>query len=259
MNTTAENFLRLVKIMDELREQCPWDKKQTIHSLRPMTLEEVYELCDAIIQNDWQNMKEELGDVLLHILFYSRIAQENNEFNINDVINTICEKLIIRHPHIYGDVSVKDENDVKRNWEQIKLKQGKKESVLSGVPKTLPAVIKATRMQEKAKQVGFEWKKIEDVWEKVNEEIHELQAAIKANQQQQIEEEFGDVLFSLINYARFLNIDAEAALEKTNQKFKNRFQQIESIAKTQGKTLTEMSLEEMDTIWNQIKKLPNNT
>lgn len=259
MNTTAENFLRLVKIMDELREQCPWDKKQTIHSLRPMTLEEVYELCDAIIQNDWQNMKEELGDVLLHILFYSRIAHENNAFNINDVINTICEKLITRHPHIYGDVIVKDENDVKRNWEQIKLKQGKKESVLSGVPKTLPAVIKATRMQEKAKQVGFEWKKIEDVWEKVNEEILELQTAIKANQQQQIEVEFGDVLFSLINYARFLNVDAEAALEKTNQKFKNRFQQIEAIAKTQGKSLTDMSLEEMDAIWNKIKKLPNNT
>jgi MazG family protein len=259
MNNTAENFLRLVKIMDELREQCPWDKKQTIHSLRPMTLEEVYELCDAIIQNDWQNMKEELGDVLLHILFYSRIAHENNAFNINDVINTICEKLITRHPHIYGDVIVKDENDVKRNWEQIKLKQGKKESVLSGVPKTLPAVIKATRMQEKAKQVGFEWKKIEDVWEKVNEEILELQTAIKANQQQQIEVEFGDVLFSLINYARFLNVDAEAALEKTNQKFKNRFQQIEAIAKTQGKSLTDMSLEEMDAIWNKIKKLPNNT
>jgi len=259
MNNTAENFLRLVKIMDELREQCPWDKKQTIHSLRPMTLEEVYELCDAIIQNDWQNMKEELGDVLLHILFYSRIAHENNAFNINDVINTICEKLITRHPHIYGDVIVKDEHDVKRNWEQIKLKQGKKESVLSGVPKTLPAVIKATRMQEKAKQVGFEWKKIEDVWEKVNEEILELQTAIKANQQQQIEVEFGDVLFSLINYARFLNVDAEAALEKTNQKFKNRFQQIEAIAKTQGKSLTDMSLEEMDAIWNKIKKLPNNT
>ncbi|MBX2931480.1 MAG: nucleoside triphosphate pyrophosphohydrolase [Chitinophagaceae bacterium] len=254
MNTTAENFLRLVKIMDELREQCPWDKKQTIHTLRPMTIEEVYELCEAIINEDWNNIKEELGDVLLHILFYSRIAKEENKFDIHDVINTICEKLIIRHPHIYGNVKVENEDDVKRNWEKIKIKEGAKESVLSGVPKTLPAVIKATRMQEKVKQVGFEWSNKEDVWKKVEEEMGELKEAIKSNKQEHIEEEFGDILFSLINYARFLKVDAEGALEKTNQKFLQRFQSLELIAKEKGKILSEMSLAEMDEIWNDIKK-----
>jgi len=254
MNTTAENFLRLVKIMNELREQCPWDKKQTIHTLKPMTLEEVYELCDAIINEDWNNIKEELGDVLLHILFYSRIAKEENKFDINDVIEAISKKLITRHPHIYGDVKVENEDDVKRNWEKIKLNEGVKKSILSGVPNTLPAVVKATRIQEKVKQVGFEWSNINDVWKKVEEEVGELKVAIKTNQQQDIEEEFGDVLFSLINYARFLKIDAESALEKTNQKFIKRFKSIESIASERGKSLSDMSLEEMDEIWNEVKK-----
>ncbi len=254
MNTTAENFLQLVNIMDELREQCPWDKKQTIHTLKPMTLEEVYELCDAIINEDWNNIKEELGDVLLHILFYSRIAKEENKFDINDVIEAISKKLITRHPHIYGDVKVENEDDVKRNWEKIKLKEGVKKSILSGVPNALPAVVKATRIQEKVKQVGFEWSNINDVWKKVEEEMGELKVAIKTNQQQDIEEEFGDVLFSLINYARFLKIDAESALEKTNQKFIRRFKSIESIAVERGKNLSDMSLEEMDEIWNEVKK-----
>lgn len=253
-NSLSNNFLRLVKIMDELREQCPWDKKQTIHSLRPMTIEELYELTDAITNEDWNNIKEELGDMLLHLLFYSRIAKEENKFLLNDVIDAICEKLIVRHPHIYGNVKVNDENDVKRNWEKIKLKEGQKKSVLSGVPKSLPALIKATRMQEKAKQVGFEWENKEDVWKKVEEEMNELQEAIFNKQQQAIEEELGDVLFSLINYARFLKVDAESALEKTNQKFLKRFQSIESIAIQQGKALSDMSLEEMDAIWNEVKK-----
>ncbi|MCZ2224917.1 MAG: nucleoside triphosphate pyrophosphohydrolase [Chitinophagales bacterium] len=258
MNTTAENFLRLVKIMDELREQCPWDKKQTIHTLRPMTLEEVYELCEAIINEDWNNIKEELGDVLLHILFYSRIAKEENKFDINDVIEAISKKLITRHPHIYGDVKVENEDDVKRNWEKIKLKEGVKKSILSGMPNTLPAVVKATRIQEKVKQVGFEWSNISDVWKKVEEEINELKVAIKNKQKQDIEEEFGDVLFSLINYARFLKIDAESALEKTNQKFIKRFQSIEEVVKQRGKLLTEMNLEEMDEIWNEVKNKKHN-
>ncbi|GMV77069.1 MAG: nucleoside triphosphate pyrophosphohydrolase [Chitinophagaceae bacterium] len=253
-NSLSNNFLRLVKIMDELREQCPWDKKQTIHSLRPMTIEELYELTDAITNEDWNNIKEELGDMLLHLLFYSRIAKEENKFLLNDVIDAICEKLIVRHPHIYGNVKVNDENDVKRNWEKIKLKEGQKKSVLSGVPKSLPALIKATRMQEKAKQVGFEWENKEDVWKKVEEEMNELQEAIFNKQQQAIEEELGDVLFSLINYARFLKVDAESALEKTNQKFLKRFQSMESIAIQQGKALSDMSLEEMDAIWNEVKK-----
>ncbi len=253
-NSLSNNFLRLVKIMDELREQCPWDKKQTIHSLRPMTIEELYELTDAITNEDWNNIKEELGDMLLHLLFYSRIAKEENKFLLNDVIDAICEKLIVRHPHIYANVKVNDENDVKRNWEKIKLKEGQKKSVLSGVPKSLPALIKATRMQEKAKLVGFEWENKEDVWKKVEEEMNELQEAIFNKQQQAIEEELGDVLFSLINYARFLKVDAESALEKTNQKFLKRFQSMESIAIQQGKALSDMSLEEMDAIWNEVKK-----
>ena len=254
MDTLSNSFLKLVQIMNELREQCPWDKKQTIHTLKPMTLEEVYELCDAIINEDWNNIKEELGDVLLHILFYSRIAKEENKFDINDVIEAISKKLITRHPHIYGDVKVENEDDVKRNWEKIKLKEGVKKSILSGVPNALPAVVKATRIQEKVKQVGFEWSNINDVWKKVEEEMGELKVAIKTNQQQDIEEEFGDVLFSLINYARFLKIDAESALEKTNQKFIRRFKSIESIAVERGKNLSDMSLEEMDEIWNEVKK-----
>ena len=244
--------------MDELREKCPWDKKQTIHTLRSMTLEETYELADAITDNDWKGIREELGDLLLHILFYSKIGVEEEKFTLEEVITGISEKLIIRHPHIYGDVKVSDEEDVKRNWERIKIKEGKK-SVLSGVPPSLPAVVKATRIQEKAKQVGFEWENKDDVWKKVEEEMQELQEAIAEKDQEHIEEEFGDVLFSLINYARFLQVDAEGVLEKTNKKFIRRFQQMESIATESGKSLTEMNLEEMDAIWNKVKKQNTNT
>lgn len=254
-NTLSDSFLRLVKIMDELRAQCPWDKKQTIHTLRPLTIEETYELADAITNNDWQNLKEELGDVLLHIIFYSKIGSEEKQFELEDVINGICEKLIVRHPHIYGDVKVNGEEDVKKNWEQIKLQTGKKKTVLGGVPAGLPAVVKATRIQEKAKQVGFEWENKEDVWKKVEEEIGELHDAVTSNNQEHIEEEFGDVLFSLINYARFLKVDAEGVLEKTNQKFIKRFVQMEQIANTKGKALAAMTLEEMDAIWNEVKKI----
>ena len=255
MQTLADSFLQLVQIMDDLREKCPWDKKQTIHTLRPLTLEETYELADAITDNDFKGIKEELGDVLLHILFYAKIGTEQQQFTLQEVIEGISEKLIVRHPHIYADVVVKDEEDVKRNWEQIKLKTGNKKSVLSGVPKALPAVVKATRIQEKAKQVGFEWDNKEDVFKKVQEEISELQEAIIEENQEHIEEEFGDVLFSLINYARFLQIDAEGALEKTNKKFIYRFQQIEAIAAERGKALQDMTLGEMDAIWNEVKLL----
>lgn len=252
-NETAGSFLRLVKIMDELREQCPWDKKQTIHSLRSMTIEETYELADAISNNNWQDIKEELGDLMLHILFYSRIGKEQNQFQLKEVLDGICEKLITRHPHIYGNVEVKDEEDVKRNWEKIKLKEGKT-SALSGVPVSLPALVKATRIQEKARQVGFEWHDVKEVWDKVEEEMQELQQAVTSGNQNHIEEEFGDLMFSLINYARFLKIDAEGALEQTNKKFIHRFQQMETMAASVGKLLHEMSLEEMDAIWNEIKK-----
>lgn len=248
-----ENFERLVNIMDDLREKCPWDKKQTIQTLRQMTIEETYELADAITDKDWDGIKEELGDILLHVLFYARIAKEQNQFTLNDVLESICNKLIVRHPHIYGDVKVNDEEDVKKNWEKIKLKEGKA-SVLSGVPVSLPAVVKATRIQEKAKQVGFEWKQKEDVWLKVEEEMQELQQAVNNNNSAEVEEELGDVLFSLVNYARFLNTDAENALEKTNKKFINRFTKMEAAAKAEGKNLYDMSLEEMDAIWNIVKK-----
>jgi MazG family protein len=254
MNKLSDSFLRLVKIMDELREQCPWDKKQTIHTLRPLTIEETYELADAITNDDWKSIKEELGDVMLHLVFYSKIGSEQKQFELEDVINGVCDKLIIRHPHIYGDVKVQDEEDVKRNWEKIKLKESKNKTVLGGVPTSLPAMVKATRIQEKAKQVGFEWENKEDVWKKVEEEIGELKEAIAENDQEHIEEEFGDVMFSLINYARFLQVDAEGVLEKTNRKFINRFQQMEAIATSKGKPLTDMTLEEMDAIWNEVKK-----
>ncbi|MFY7900008.1 MAG: nucleoside triphosphate pyrophosphohydrolase [Chitinophagaceae bacterium] len=254
--TVAEAFLGLVKIMDELREKCPWDKKQTIHTLRHLTIEEMYELADSITAEDWQGIKEELGDVMLHLLFYSKIATEQNQFTLQDVLETVSKKLIHRHPHIYGNVTVANEEEVKKNWEQLKLQEKGKanKSVLSGVPSSLPAVVKATRIQEKAKQVGFEWDIIEDVWKKVEEEISELKSAISEQNQQHIEEEFGDVLFSLINYARFLQVDAEGVLEKTNQKFMYRFQQIEKVASEEGKQLTNMTLAEMDAIWNKVKK-----
>ncbi|MEI9944897.1 MAG: nucleoside triphosphate pyrophosphohydrolase, partial [Chitinophagaceae bacterium] len=257
-------FLRLVTIMDELREKCPWDKKQTIHSLRQMTIEETFELADAITDSDWKGVKEELGDLLLHIIFYAKIGSEQKQFELEEVINGICEKLITRHPHIYSDVKVNDEEDVKRNWEKLKLKEGK-ESVLSGVPKSLPATVKAMRLQEKAKQVGFEWDNKEQVWNKVEEEIIELKSAIENLQlqnasanpeklQAHVEEEFGDLMFSLINYARFLQLDAENALERTNKKFIHRFTQMEREALKTGKALDKMSLEEMDAIWNTIKQ-----
>jgi len=253
MNEYTEAFDRLIRIMDDLREKCPWDKKQTIHTLRQMTLEETYELTDAITENNWKSIKEELGDLLLHIVFYSRIAMEQRQFTINDVIKGISQKLIDRHPHIYGDVKVETDDDVKRNWENLKLKEGKK-SVLSGVPKTLPALVKAMRLQEKAKQVGFEWENKEQVWEKVKEEEAELQEAIANGEQAKMEEEFGDLIFSLVNFARFLNIDAENALEITNKKFIQRFTRMEGKAVTSGKKLNDMSLEEMDAIWNAIKR-----
>lgn len=249
----VEAFDRLVTIMNDLREKCPWDRKQTIQTLRQMTLEESYELADAITENNWKDIKEELGDLLLHIIFYSKIASEQAQFTIEEVIEGISQKLIDRHPHIYGDVKVENDEDVKRNWEKLKLKEGKA-SVLSGVPKTLPALIKAMRLQEKARQVGFEWEDKDQVWEKVKEEEGELHQAIGLNEKDKIEEEFGDLLFSLVNFARFLNIDAENALEITNKKFISRFTQMETKALSSGKDLKEMSLEEMDAIWNAIKR-----
>lgn len=255
-----EEFDRLVRIMDDLRDKCPWDRKQTVQSLREMTIEETYELSDAVLENDWSSIKEELGDLLLHIVFYSKIADEEKHFSIKNVINDICEKLIKRHPHVYPPeetlsgivIDVKDENDVKQNWEKLKIKEGKK-SVLGGIPKGLPSVVKAMRLQEKAKQVGFEWTTAEDVWSKVKEELDELHDTAIANQEERQEEEFGDVLFSLINYSRFLGIDADAALERTNKKFKDRFTAMEEAAKLKGKLLDVMTLEEMDAIWNEIK------
>ncbi len=254
MNTnTGNTFLRLVQIMDELREQCPWDRKQTIGSLRQLTIEETYELADAITDTDWPGIREELGDLLLHIVFYARIGREEGRFTLDEVINGICDKLIARHPHIYGDVKVTDAEEVKSNWEKLKLKEGKK-SVLSGVPRSLPAMVKAMRLQEKAKQTGFEWENKEQVWEKVEEEIAELKAAIESGSQAKTEDEFGDVVFSLINYARFLQVDAENALERTNKKFIHRFTGMEQQALQNGKDLHDMTLGEMDAIWNTIKQ-----
>ncbi|MBN8864951.1 MAG: nucleoside triphosphate pyrophosphohydrolase [Sphingobacteriales bacterium] len=252
-DTLSSAFMRLVGIMDELREKCPWDRKQTIHSLRQMTIEETFELADAITDNQWQGIREELGDLMLHILFYARIGKEQEQFTLQQVIEGISEKLISRHPHIYGDVKVENAEDVKKNWEKLKLKEGKT-SVLSGVPRSLPAMVKAMRLQEKAKQVGFEWDNKEQVWDKVEEETNELKAAMDRGDQEQIEEEFGDLLFSLVNYARFLQVDAENALERTNKKFIHRFTQMEKAALDQGRDLAGMSLQEMDAIWDSIKK-----
>ena len=247
-------FLRLVKIMNELREQCPWDKKQTIHSLRQLTIEETYELADAVTESNWKGIKEELGDLMLHIVFYAKIGSEQKQFELEEVINAVCDKLIARHPHIYGDVKVNNDEDVKQNWEKLKLKEGKK-SVLSGVPKSLPSTVKAMRLQEKAKQVGFEWDNKEQVWDKVKEEMDELLEVINTNEKERIEEEYGDLIFSLINYARFLDIDAENALEKTNKKFIARFTKMEEDAIGKGKSLHDMTLKEMDAIWNEIKRV----
>ena len=247
-------FMRLLTIMDELREQCPWDRKQTEQTLRPLTIEETYELADAITKQDWNGIREELGDLMLHLVFYARIAREQERFTLEEVIHGICDKLVSRHPHVYGDVQVKDEEEVKKNWEKLKIKEGKK-SVLGGVPVSLPALVKAIRIQEKAKQVGFEWENREDVWKKVEEETGELKEALHAGDSAAIEEEFGDLLFSLVNYARFLQVDPEGALERTNQKFMRRFQRMEEVAAAAGRSLNEMSLQEMDELWNQSKKV----
>ncbi|TYB80241.1 nucleoside triphosphate pyrophosphohydrolase [Bizionia saleffrena] len=257
MNSRANQlqaFDRLLTIMDELRAQCPWDKKQTMESLRPLTIEETYELGDAILDNDLEEVKKELGDVLLHLVFYSKIGSEKNSFDIGDVCNSICDKLIYRHPHIYGDVTVKDEDEVKRNWENLKLKEGKN-SVLEGVPKSLPALVKATRIQDKVAGVGFDWERPEQVWEKVEEELEEFKVEIAKNDTDAMESEFGDVLFSLVNYARFLKINPENALERTNKKFKSRFEYLERKAKELGKELKDMTLAEMDVFWEEAKKL----
>lgn len=248
-----KTFSRLVGIMNDLREKCPWDKKQTIHTLRHLTIEETFELADAITDSDYKGIKEELGDILLHIVFYARIGEEQNKFTLDEVINGICDKLIARHPHIYADVKVNDEEDVKKNWEQLKLKEGKK-SVLGGVPRALPSMVKAMRLQDKAKQVGFEWENREDVWKKIEEESKELHEAVESGDQTEIENEMGDLFFSLINYSRFLNVDAENALELTNKKFINRFTKMETQASESGRSLVNMTLQEMDDMWNQIKK-----
>ena len=245
-------FERLLKIMDELREQCPWDKKQTIHTLRKLTIEETYELSDAIINEDWKGIKEELGDLFLHLVFYARIGKEETKFDVTDVLNTVCEKLIHRHPHIYGDVKVADEDEVKRNWEQLKLKEGKK-SVLEGVPTGLPAINKAQRIQDKVRAIGFDWDDKSQVMLKIEEEIAELKEAVEIGNGTEIELEFGDVVFALINYSRFINVDAEAALEKTNQKFMQRFRWMENYAIENKLNMHEMKLEQLDEIWNLAK------
>lgn len=250
-------FERLLNIMDDLREKCPWDKKQTIESLRHLTIEETYELSDAILKNNSDELKKELGDILLHIVFYARIASETNAFNITDVMNSLCDKLIFRHPHIYGDVKVQNEEDVKRNWEQLKQKEkGGNTSVLSGVPNSMPALLKAYRIQEKARAVGFDWEQPEQVFEKVKEEINELNEEVsKQNNLSKIEDEFGDVLFALINYGRFIKVNPEDALERTNKKFIKRFNYMEQKIKEQGKQLADCTLAEMDVFWNEAKKL----
>ncbi|WP_214229144.1 nucleoside triphosphate pyrophosphohydrolase [Pedobacter sp. B4-66] len=258
-NDPASAFQRLLTVLDTLRTQCPWDKKQTMETLRHLTIEETYELSDAILEGDLDEVKKELGDVMMHLVFYARIASETNDFTIIDVLNSVCDKLISRHPHIYGDVEVQDENDVKRNWEQLKLKEGNK-SVLSGVPASLPSLVKASRIQEKARGVGFDWDNKEQVWEKVEEELQEFKDEYNVSDDATIdiekaEAEFGDLLFSLINYARFININPENALEKTNKKFIKRFQYLESKAKENGKSLNDMTLSEMDIYWNEAKSL----
>ncbi|MBK7608227.1 MAG: nucleoside triphosphate pyrophosphohydrolase [Saprospiraceae bacterium] len=265
MNTgtdTSAAFMRLVGIMNDLREKCPWDKKQTIHTLRNLTIEETYELADAIMDSDYEGIKEEIGDVMLHLVFYARIAAEQNEFTLSEAIQGVCEKLIHRHPHVYGDIVVADDQEVKQNWEKLKLTETKsskglagqhKKSVLGGVPISLPAMVKAYRMQEKTKQVGFEWEHADQVWDKVEEEIEELKSSLQdPDNQDHIEEEFGDVLFALINYGRFIGVEAETALERVNKKFKFRFEYIEQQA---TKPLSDMTLDEMNMLWNQAKKL----
>jgi XTP/dITP diphosphohydrolase len=255
MQQKLEAFARILRIMDELREQCPWDRKQTMETLRPLTIEETYELGDAILQNDLKEVKEELGDLLLHIVFYAKIGEEKGAFDMGSVINDLCEKLIVRHPHIYGDVKVNNEEEVKQNWERLKLNKEGKKSVLQGVPNSLPALIKAYRIQDKAAQVKFEWENVADVWKKVEEEMGELNTELKAEEvnKNKVEEEFGDLLFALVNYARFIKVDPEAALERTNLKFIRRFKFIEEKAAQMNRTLNDMTLTEMDNIWNEAK------
>ncbi|MBA2612913.1 MAG: nucleoside triphosphate pyrophosphohydrolase [Bacteroidetes bacterium] len=256
MDERASSFLKLLKIMDELREQCPWDKKQTIESIRHLTIEETYELSDAILKENMPEIKKELGDILLHIVFYARIASETKTFDIKDVIESLCEKLVFRHPHIYGDVKAETEEQVKQNWEQLKQKEkGGNTSVLSGVPNSMPALLKAYRIQEKARAVGFDWDKPEQVYEKVKEELDEFEVELKNKDQKAAEKEFGDVLFSLINYGRFLNINPEDALEQTNKKFIKRFGYMETKVKEKGKQIADCKLEELESYWNEAKKL----
>ena len=254
MRTKTDAFSRLITIMDELREECPWDKKQTMDSLRYLTIEEMYELSDAILEKDMQEIKKELGDLLLHIVFYSRIASETNDFDISDVINDVCDKLIHRHPHIYGDVKVKDDIEVKKNWEKLKLKEGRK-SVLEGVPKSLPAIVKSFRIQEKVRGIGFDWDNKTQVWDKVLEEIEELKVEVKKGDEDRIESEFGDVLFALTNYSRFINVNPEDALERTNKRFIKRFQIMEKMINKDGLSLADMKLSEMDIFWEKAKEV----
>ncbi|MCB0537189.1 MAG: nucleoside triphosphate pyrophosphohydrolase [Chitinophagales bacterium] len=253
MEEKLKAFERLLNIMDDLREKCPWDKKQTNETLRPLSIEEVYELGDAILKKDDSGIKEELGDLFLHLVFYAKIGEEQDKFNVADVLNSVCEKLIHRHPHIYGNTVAETEDEVLKNWEKLKLKEGKK-SILQGVPESMPALIKAYRLQQKTAKVGFEWENTEQVWEKVKEEEQELKEALSANNQDEIEDEFGDLMFALVNYARFIKVDPEAALEKTNIKFKNRFEYIEKQAQTKNLKLEEMTLAEMDALWNEAKR-----
>ncbi|MDR2038296.1 MAG: nucleoside triphosphate pyrophosphohydrolase [Bacteroidales bacterium] len=251
--SAQESFGRLIDIMDQLREKCPWDKKQTMESLRHLTIEETYELADAILEKDMDDIRKELGDILLHIVFYAKIASESNTFTLTDVIDGLCEKLIFRHPHVFGEISVKDDEDVKTNWENLKLKEGNK-SILAGVPKSLPAVVKALRIQDKVRAVGFDWDQKEQVWDKVKEEMDELQFEIEHRDTDKTENEFGDLLFSLVNAARLYGIDPEAALERTNKKFIRRFNYLEEHTIKAGRPLTSMTLEEMDLIWEEAKK-----
>ena len=258
MNEKLAQFERLLNIMDDLREKCPWDKKQTIESLRHLTIEETYELCDAIINDDLQELKGEIGDLMLHMVFYSKIASERNAFDIEDVLRNVCDKLIHRHPHIYGDVKAETEEEVKANWEKLKLEEGnqssEKKSVLKGVPKSMPSLVKAVRIQDKVKGVGFDWDNKEQVWEKVQEEIDEFKSEVEAANHQNMEQEFGDLMFSLVNYARFIGINPEDALEKTNKKFVNRFKKMESAINKEGKELNAMNLNEMNQYWEAAKK-----
>ncbi len=257
MKSELEAFERLSSILDELREKCPWDKKQTIDSLRYLTIEEVYELSDAIIEKEYSEIKKELGDIIMHILFYSKIAQDDGRFTLTDVLNSICEKLIRRHPHIYGDVEANDAEAVKQNWEKIKMTEGRT-SVLSGVPNSLPAMVKAVRMQEKARGIGFDWDNADQVKDKVLEEYAELQEELaKEDNHDKIEAEFGDFLFAIINWSRFIGVNPEDALERTNKKFKNRFQYMEKKSREEGRLLSDMTLAEMDVWWNEAKKLLN--